>query len=415
MTNQLTVERIEAARKALRGTVKKTALQYDPYLSERYHANIYLKREDLQDVRSFKIRGAFFSIHQLTPEQRQRGVVCASAGNHAQGVAWTAAKLKIPATIFMPVTTPQQKVNQVRHFGGDFATIKLTGDTFDQSSTAAQAFCKEERQTFMAPFDNLDTMAGQGTIAAEILEDQPEVDYLVATIGGGGLLAGMSTYAKAKRADMTIVGVEPDGAASMAAAKRAGHPVTLDHVDTFVDGAAVQRVGDLTFETVMENVDQLLDVSNGADCQAILDLYNREAIVAEPAGALPVAGLEQLRDQITGKTVVCVISGGNNDVQRIQEIEERALLYRGDLHYYLVNFPQRAGALRQFVNNVLGPQDDIYKFEYTKKNSRGYGPVLVGIRLADRYSLGGLSQRLTNFDKNHIDLNDNPMLYAMFV
>ena len=168
MTNQLTVERIEAARKALRGTVKKTALQYDPYLSERYHANIYLKREDLQDVRSFKIRGAFFSIHQLTPEQRQRGVVCASAGNHAQGVAWTVAKLKIPATIFMPVTTPQQKVNQVRHFGGDFATIKLTGDTFDQSSTAAQAFCKEERQTFVAPFDNLDTMAGQGTIAAEI-------------------------------------------------------------------------------------------------------------------------------------------------------------------------------------------------------------------------------------------------------
>ncbi len=390
MTNQLTVERIEAARKALRGTVKKTALQYDPYLSERYHANIYLKREDLQDVRSFKIRGAFFSIHQLTPEQRQRGVVCASAGNHAQGVAWTVAKLKIPATIFMPVTTPQQKVNQVRHFGGDFATIKLTGDTFDQSSTAAQAFCKEERQTFVAPFDNLDTMAGQGTIAAEILEDQPEVDYLVATIGGGGLLAGLSTYAKAKRADMTIVGVEPDG-------------------------AAVQRVGDLTFETVMENVDQLLDVSNGANCQAILDLYNREAIVAEPAGALPVAGLEQLRDQITDKTVVCVISGGNNDVQRIQEIEERALLYRGDLHYYLVNFPQRAGALHQFVNNVLGPQDDIYKFEYTKKNSRGYGPVLVGIRLADRYSLSEFSQRLTNFDKNYIDLNDNPMLYAMFV
>lgn len=414
-TNLLTKTAVLAAKQTLKGVVRHTPLQFDRYLSERYRCKVYLKREDLQDVRSFKIRGAYNCIAQLNPAQRQNGVVCASAGNHAQGVAWTAAKLKIPATIFMPVTTPKQKVNQVRYFGGDHVKIQLVGDTFDQAAAAAQQFCTDHQRTFIAPFDNLATMAGQGTIATEILADCPTTDVVLATVGGGGLIAGIATYLKAVAPSTQVVGVEPVGAASMAAAFAAGHPVTLNQVDTFVDGAAVQRVGNLTYQTARQTVDQLLTVSNGADCQAILDLYNREAIVAEPAGALPVAALEQIQAQIVGKNVVCVISGGNNDVQRMPEIEDRALLYQGNLHYYLVNFPQRAGALREFVNSVLGPQDDIYKFAYTKKNNRGAGPVLIGVCLADPYSLGEFNQRLHTYDPDYLNLNDNPMLYSMLV
>ncbi|KRM61674.1 threonine dehydratase [Paucilactobacillus vaccinostercus DSM 20634] len=415
----LTQSDVEKASEVLAPIIRHTPLQHDVYLSQRYNCQVYLKREDLQEVRSFKIRGAYYAISQTTPAERKRGVVCASAGNHAQGVAWTCHHMGVHATIFMPTTTPKQKVTQVQFFGGDDVTIKLTGDTFDASASAATEFCERENQTFIAPFDNVNTMAGQGTIATEIFADAQDsdidVDYITVAIGGGGLISGISTYTKGVSPATKVVGVEPSGAASMAAAFKQGQPVTLDKIETFVDGAAVKTAGDLTYQTAKRNIDQLVQVPEDAVCQTILDLYTKEAIVAEPAGALSVGALENIRDEIKGKTVVCVISGGNNDINRMQEIEERALIYGGVQHYFIVDFPQRPGALREFTNEVLGPDDDITKFEYTKKVNRGQGPVLIGVLLGDRNTYPALIERMTKFDPHFINLVDNQMLYTMLV
>lgn len=415
----LTKADVEKANEVVAPIIRHTPLQYDVYLSQKYHCQVYLKREDLQAVRSFKIRGAYYAISQTTNEQRQRGVVCASAGNHAQGVAWTCHKLGVHATIFMPTTTPKQKVGQVKFFGGDNVTIQLIGDTFDESAAAANDFCERENQTFIAPFDNLNTMAGQGTIAVEIFEDAKkqdlQIDLLSVAIGGGGLISGISAYTKAVSPITKVVGVEPSHAASMTAAFEAGQPVSLDEMDTFVDGAAVKTAGNLTYANARANVDQLVQVPEGAVCQTILDLYSKEAIVAEPAGALSVGALDNLQDELEGKTVVCVISGGNNDINRMQEIEERALIYGGVQHYFIVDFPQRPGALRQFVSEVLGPDDDITKFEYTKKVNRGQGPVLIGVLLGDKNTYPGLIERIKQFDPHYINLVDNQMLYTMLV
>lgn len=416
---KLTETDVTKAYEVLKPVVTHTALEYNRYLSERYHANVYLKREDQQLVRSFKLRGAYYAISQTPVGTRKAGVVCASAGNHAQGVAWTCNRMKIPATIFMPTTTPAQKVNQVKYFGGDHATIKLTGDTFDESATAALDFCQNHGQTFIAPFDNLNTMAGQGSIAVEIFNDAAKqhlkVDELFVAIGGGGLLSGISTYTKAKSPKTTIVGVEPSGAASMKAAFDAGKPVELKALDTFVDGAAVKKVGDLTYATCRANVDRLCQVPEGQVCNTILDLYSKAAIVAEPAGALSVAALEANKDRVAGKTVICVISGGNNDINRMQEIEERSLIYNQQQHYFVVNFAQRAGALREFVNHVLNPDDDITKFEYTKKVNSTMGPCLIGVRLGNVANLDQLLNRLQQFDPHYINLQENQALYRMLV
>ncbi|MCI1986679.1 MAG: threonine ammonia-lyase IlvA [Lactobacillus sp.] len=415
----LTQTDVEKASEVLASIIRHTPLQYDPYLSQKYNAKVYLKREDLQAVRSFKIRGAYYAISQTSDDERARGVVCASAGNHAQGVAWTSHKMGIHATIFMPVTTPKQKCDQVRFFGGDNVTIKMVGDTFDACAKAANAFCEQENQTFIAPFDDLHTMAGQGTIATEIFQDAKaqgfDVDYLCVAIGGGGLISGVSAYTKGVSPQTTVVGVEPSSAASMAAAFAAGQPVTLKSMDTFVDGCAVATAGTLTYETARRYVDQLTQVPEGAVSQTILDLYTKQAIVAEPAGALSVGALANLKDEIQGKTVVCIVSGGNNDINRMQEIEERALIYAGLQHYFIFNFPQRPGALREFVSQVLGPDDDITKFEYTKKVNRGDGPVLLGILLGDRTTYPDLIKRMAAFDPHYINLMDNPMLYDMLV
>lgn len=415
----LTKADVEKANEVVAPIIRHTPLQYDVYLSQKYHCQVYLKREDLQAVRSFKIRGAYYAISQTTNEQRQRGMVCASAGNHAQGVAWTCHKLGVHATIFMPTTTPKQKVGQVKFFGGDNVTIQLIGDTFDESAAAANEFCERENQTFIAPFDNLNTMAGQGTIAVEIFEDAKkqdlQIDLLSVAIGGGGLISGISAYTKAVSPITKVVGVEPSHAASMTAAFEAGQPVSLDEMDTFVDGAAVKTAGNLTYANARANVDQLVQVPEGAVCQTILDLYSKEAIVVEPAGALSVGALDNLQDELEGKTVVCVISGGNNDINRMQEIEERALIYGGVQHYFIVDFPQRPGALRQFVSEVLGPDDDITKFEYTKKVNRGQGPVLIGVLLGDKNTYPGLIERIKQFDPHYINLVDNQMLYTMLV
>ncbi|EAD0703127.1 threonine ammonia-lyase [Listeria monocytogenes] len=415
----VTEEDVEKAYEVLKAVVKHTPLEYDFYLSEKYHCNVYLKREDLQRVRSFKLRGAFYAISRLSAEQLEKGVVCASAGNHAQGVAYTCKRMTVPATIFMPTTTPQQKVSQVKFFGGSNVEVVLVGDTFDASATAAKEFAATHGQTFIPPFDDPDIIAGQGSLAVEMVKDlnkaHEQADYVFAGIGGGGLISGVATYLKAKSPITKIIGVEPDGAPSMTAALKQNQVVTLDKIDKFVDGAAVKEVGGLTFQHAKVLVDEVTTVSEGAVCSTILDMYTKQAIVAEPAGALSVAALEIYREEIKDKTVVCIVSGGNNDINRMQEIEERSLLHEGLKHYFIVNFSQRPGALKEFVNDVLGPHGDITKFEYTKKVNRGNGPVIIGVLLQDKNDYEGLLERVAAFDPSYIPINDNQTLYTLLV
>ncbi|MBC1978878.1 threonine ammonia-lyase [Listeria marthii] len=415
----VTEEDVEKAYDVLKSIVKHTPLEYDFYLSEKYHCNVYLKREDLQRVRSFKLRGAFYAISRLSAEQLEHGVVCASAGNHAQGVAYTCKRMTVPATIFMPTTTPQQKVSQVKFFGGSNVEVVLIGDTFDASATAAKEFAAEHGQTFIPPFDDPDIIAGQGSLAVEMVKDlnkaHEQADYVFAGIGGGGLISGVATYLKAKSPITKIIGVEPAGAPSMTEALKQNRVVTLDKIDKFVDGAAVKEVGSLTFQHAKVLVDEVTTISEGAVCSTILDMYTKQAIVAEPAGALSVAALETYREEIKDKTVVCIVSGGNNDINRMQEIEERSLLHEGLKHYFIVNFSQRPGALKEFVNDVLGPHDDITKFEYTKKVNRGNGPVIIGVLLQDRNDYEGLLDRVAAFDPSYIPINDNQTLYTLLV
>lgn len=415
----VTEEDVEKAYEVLKSVVKHTPLEYDFYLSEKYHCNVYLKREDLQRVRSFKLRGAFYAISRLSAEQLEKGVVFASAGNHAQGVAYTCKRMTVPATIFMPTTTPQQKVSQVKFFGGSNVEVVLVGDTFDASATSAKEFAAAHGQTFIPPFDDPDIIAGQGSLAVEMVKDlnkaHEQADYVFAGIGGGGLISGVATYLKAKSPITKIIGVEPDGAPSMTAALKQNQVVTLDKIDKFVDGAAVKEVGGLTFQHAKVLVDEVTTISEGAVCSTILDMYTKQAIVAEPAGALSVAALETYREEIKDKTVVCIVSGGNNDINRMQEIEERSLLHEGLKHYFIVNFSQRPGALKEFVNDVLGPHDDITKFEYTKKVNRGNGPVIIGVLLQDKNDYEGLLDRVAAFDPSYIPINDNQTLYTLLV
>lgn len=410
---------IVKAYHVLKDVAVETPLDYDRYLSEKYGATIYLKRENAQKVRSFKLRGAYYAISQLTDEQKALGVVCASAGNHAQGVAYTCHEMGIPATIFMPVPTPQQKVSQVQFFGGEAVTIRLVGDTFDESAQAALAYAKDKGMTFIDPFDDAHVQAGQGTVAYEIMavaEDESiSFDQIFIPVGGGGLIAGMSAYLKELVPETKIVGVEASGAASMAAAFAAGRPVKLEQINKFADGIAVQQVGQLTYQVARRYVDQLVAVDEGLISETVIDLYSKQGIVAEPAGAATIAALELLREQIKEKTICCVISGGNNDINRMPEMEERALIYDGIKHYFVVNFPQRPGALREFVNNILGEHDDITRFEYIKRASRGKGPVLIGIALGDKGDYDAFIERLTSFDPHFINLQGNETLYGLLV
>lgn len=408
--------KIDAAHLVLKDVVRHTPLEHDVYLSQKYNCNVYLKREDLQTVRSFKLRGAYYAISRLSKKQREFGVTCASAGNHAQGVAYTCDRLQMKAVIFMPTTTPNQKVSQVRFFGGKYIEIMLVGDTFDACSKAAKDYTETHQMTFIPPFDSEDIIAGQGTIAVEILEDADvKMDYVVATIGGGGLISGVGSYFHEKSPDTKVIGVEPLGAASMHAALHAGEVVKLPVIDKFVDGAAVAEAGKLTYGYCRKFVDDIFLVPEGQVCTTILEMYTKLAIVAEPAGALSVSALEQLKPQIEGKNVVCIVSGGNNDINRMKEMEERSLMFEGLQHYFIVNFPQRAGALKEFISLVLGPQDDITKFEYTKKVNRGQGPVIIGILLKDKADYNVMLKRLAGYDSNYIPVNDNPMLYTLLV
>ncbi|WP_416826438.1 threonine ammonia-lyase IlvA [Ectobacillus polymachus] len=413
---EVKIEDVLVAYQRIKDAVIHTPLQLDPILSEQYDCNVYLKREDLQAVRSFKIRGAYNAISSLPMEQLKKGVVCASAGNHAQGVAFTSRKLQIPAKIFMPTTTPNQKVSQVRFFGGSTVEIVLVGDTFDSSYQEAVAYCEENGLTFIHPFDNPNVIAGQGTIGVEILHDiDRTVDFVFVGIGGGGLASGISTYIKGVSPSTQVIGVEPDGAASMKEAITQGHVVTLPKISSFVDGAAVKRVGDLTFNICKQTLSDVVVVPEGKVCSTILDLYNQNAIVAEPAGALPIAALDFYREQIRGKNVVCVVSGGNNDIDRMQEMKERSLLYEGLKHYFIINFPQRPRALREFLDNVLGPNDDITRFEYTKKSNKDNGPALVGIELQAREDYEPLIRRMEEQGVRYMEFTQNPTLFSLLI
>ena len=404
-----------AAAARIADTVKRTPLEYNEGLSLKFGAKIYLKREDLQVVRSYKLRGAYNMISTLSPDQMQQGVVCASAGNHAQGVAYSCKKLNIQGVIFMPEITPRQKIKQTEMFGGDNIKIVLVGDTFDDCMKEALIYTTTHQMVFIPPFDNAKIIEGQGTVGVEIFEDLPSTDVVIMPIGGGGLASGVGSYLKHIKPEVKLIGVEPEGAPSMNQALKNGSPVTLDYIDRFVDGAAVKRVGNLTFEYCSELLDQMLLIPEGKICTTILKLYNEDAIVVEPAGALAVAALDQLRDTIAGKTVVCIVSGGNNDIERMQEIKEKSLLFEGLKHYFIVRFPQRPGALKAFVNNVLGPNDDITRFEFIKKTNRENGPALVGIELQEASDYASLKQRMNDFKFEMIELNNDQTLFEYLV
>jgi len=412
----ISVAGIKAAEERLKGVVVHTPLIRSINLSEKYGANVYLKREDLQVVRSYKLRGAYNKIKSLSQAQVQNGIVCASAGNHAQGVAYACKQLGIRAHIFMPSTTSNQKVKQVQLFGKEFVEVVLVGDTFDDSYQEALQFSTNNNTEFIHPFDDPRVIEGQGTVGLEIMQDIPEtVDLLLLPVGGGGLAAGVSSYFRQVSPQTRIIGLEPEGAPSMKASLEAGHKVTLDHIDKFVDGAAVKSVGELTFAICRDNLDDMVLVPEGKVCSTILQLYNEEAMVVEPAGALSIAALDFFKADIKGKNVVCVVSGGNNDITRTEEIKERSLLYEGLKHYFIVNFPQRAGALKEFVNDILGPTDDITHFEYTKKNSREKGPALVGIELQNRSDFDSLVKRMADRNFNCEYINDRPEFYHFII
>lgn len=390
---------IEEAAQKLRNIVRKTPLEYNHTLSNRFQANIYLKREDLQIVRSYKLRGAYNMMSSLSSDLLAKGVVCASAGNHAQGVAFSCNNMKVNGVIFMPKITPKQKIQQTKMFGNGFVEIILVGDTFDESAEAAKKYTKKHNMTFIPPFDDTRIIEGQGTIGIEILEQFTEgkIDYIFIPNGGGGLCSGVGAYFKDYSPKTQVVGVEPAGAASMKAALKAQHPVTLETIDKFVDGAAVKRIGDITYPICEEVLDKVCLVPEGEVCSTILKLYNEDAIVAEPAGALSISALSHYAPEIKGKNVVCIVSGSNNDINRMQEIKERSLIFEGLKHYFIVRFPQRSNALRDFVNQVLNEHVDIVRFEYMKKNERETGPALVGIELDSYGEYEKLWERMQNY------------------
>ncbi len=404
-----------SAAARLKDTVLHTPLEYNERLSEKYQAEIYLKREDKQVVRSYKLRGAYNMMSQIPADQIQNGVVCASAGNHAQGVAYSCKKLKIKGTIFMPEITPKQKVNQTTLFGNGWINIVLVGDTFDDCLAEALKFTAENNMTFVPPFDHYHVMEGQGTVGVEILEDLPATEVVIMPIGGGGLASGTGTYLKEINPNILLIGVEPEGAPSMEAAFKAGRPIKLDQINRFIDGAAVKSVGLLTYPICKSVLDEIMLIPEGKVCTSILKLYNEDAIVAEPAGALAVASLDLCAEHIKGKKVVCIVSGGNNDIERMQEIKEKSLLFEGLKHYFIVRFPQRPGALKLFVNEVLGPYDDITRFEFIKKTERESGPALVGIELKDREDYQGLLERMKTFKFDIIELNQEQTLFEYLV
>jgi len=410
------IAEVTKAAQCIKEIVTETPLMQSITYSKKYNAEIFLKREDVQQVRSYKIRGAFYKISSLTPEEKEKGVVCVSAGNHAQGVAFACAYLQISGTIYMPTPTPKQKIEQVKMFGGTWVTVILEGDTFDDAFAKAKQHCTTQEKTFVHPFDDEKIIQGQATVGLEMINQaRKQLDYVFVPIGGGGLAAGLSAVFHQLSPETKIIGVEPQGAPAMQQSIAKKRKIALSEIDKFVDGAALKQVGDLNFEICNELLEKVITVDEGKVCQTILDLYNRDAIVVEPAGALTLSALDQYADAIIGKNVACVISGSNNDIARTAEIKERALLYQGLKHYFIIRFPQRAGALKEFVVEVLGPQDDITFFEYSKKTSREDGPAVVGIQLQNAVDLQPLIRRMQQHNFFGDYLNDKPDLFQFLI
>lgn len=406
----MSVTPAEIAAAAERTIAQRTPLERSERLSERYGVEVMLKREDLQIGRSYKVRGAFHLMSSLTPDVLARGVVCASAGNHAQGVAISAARLGVKAHIVVPTNTPKQKRDRILAFGGDYVTLSLVGGTFDEAADAARADAAQEGSTYVPAFDDERTVIGQGSVAVELTQQAlgpsggGPLDLITVPIGGGGLLAGVATWIRDVWPQTRLVGVEPVGAASMLAALAAGHPVQLEAMDTFVDGASVGRVGEATYPIVRDLVDEVIEVEVGAVCVEMLDLYQTDGIIAEPAGALATAALAQL-ELPPGGRVGAIVSGGNNDVSRYAEVIERALVHQGLRHYFLVSFPQKPGALRGFLDDVLAEGEDIVVFEYIKKSNRETGPALIGIDLEWPEGIDGLLARMS---ESHLTIEKIP-------
>lgn len=416
MKGTVSLQTIDEAADRLNGIAKNTPLQFSRRLSKLYHAKIYLKREDLQEVRSYKIRGAYNLIKSLRAKEQRKGVVCASAGNHAQGVAYSCNRLKIKGAIFMPVLTPLQKISRVRHFGGNWVDVQLVGTSFDESNSAAMDFSKKSGAVFIHPFDDPVVIAGQGTVGKEIWEELGrDIDYLLCPVGGGGLISGVGTYLKGKNKRTKMVAVETKGAAGMYRSLKAGRIVTLEEIDPFADGVAVKTVGRNTFSIASRLIDTTIVLDEGQVCSTMIDLYQNEGVVSEPAGALSISALDKLAKQIKDKVVVCILSGGNNDISRYPEIIEKSLIYKGLKHYFLIEFAQKPGQLKKLVNKVLGPTDDIVRFEYIKKNSKETGPALIGIELADKKDLRPLIKKLDSEGINYTALDSNDLLYKYLI
>ena len=416
MLNQPSLQGVEMAAKRLKGLARVTPLEFNKRLSKIISASIFLKREDLQQVRSFKIRGAYNKISSLKKEEITSGIVCASAGNHAQGFAFCCQKLEIKGEVYMPATTPQQKVSQVRMFGADFVDIILVGDTYDSCQKVALEAAKSANKIFIHPFDDSEVIEGQGTIALEMLEQNPKgFDYVLVPIGGGGLVSGMLTVFKEFSPNTKIIGIEPEGAPSMKVALEKGKRISLEEMDYFVDGAAVRQVGKLSFEICKIHLDEVLVIPEGKICQAILDVYNKDGIIAEPAGALAIAALDQMSDQLKEKSVGVLVCGGNNDIFRMPEIKERALLYAELKHYFLIDFPQRSGALKQFVTQILGPNNDITHFEFSKKHFQNSASAVVGIELKEAGDLSILVERMKKYNFKFDYLNNKKSLFQFLI
>ena len=410
------VEAIDKASEVLKEILDPTPFMKNNNLSDVYDANVFLKREDLQMVRSYKIRGAFNKIRTLEPEYLHKGIVCASAGNHAQGVAFSCNKLQIMGSIYMPTTTPKQKIEQVRMFGKEYIDIVLTGDTFDAANAAAMEFARKSGKTFIPPFDDPKIMEGQGTIGHEIInQTKDKLDYIFIPIGGGGLASGLGAYIKQMSPETKIIGVEPAGAPCMKAAIEKGEIVELENINKFVDGAAVKKAGAMTYQVCKEVLDDIVVVPEGAVCTTIIQMYNKSAIVVEPAGALSSAALRFYADEIKGKNVACIVSGSNNDITRMEEIREKSLLYEGLKHYFIVNFPQKSGAVLSFIRDVIGPTDDLVYIQYIKKTNKESGPALIGIEVAAKENLEALIKRMEANNIKFEYINENNKLFEILI
>ncbi len=415
-SNTIPLQAIDEAARRVSEVINETPLQYSKRLSKKYGAEIYIKREDLQEVRSFKIRGAYNKISSLTPDEKKRGIVCASAGNHAQGVARSCSELKIKGAIFMPQITPNQKIEKVKQFGGEYVSVHLVGTTFDDAYAASVAYGQAHKAVYVHPFDDPVVIAGQGTVGKEVYEALGgKIDVVVSAIGGGGLISGVATYLKNKNPFISIVGCEPLGAPSMKTSLKKGEVIKLEKIDSFVDGAAVMKVGSLTYTICKKLVDDIVVIPEGKVCTTMIELYQNDGIIAEPAGALSISALDDLAPTIKGKTVVCILSGGNNDILRYPDIMERSLVYQGLKHYFIIQFAQKPGQLRMLLNEALGPTDDIVLFEYMKKTNREKGPALVGIELSKKSNLKVLLKKMDAIQLRYRKIESEDIMYNLLI